>query len=136
MELLPDADALTRFFWTSGQDGQLRIQRCADCRHWLHPPNVRCPRCGSDHLAPEPVSGMATVAAVTVNYQAWLPAQQVPYVIAIVELDDAPEVRLTTNIVQTPAESVTIGQHVRVVFEPRGEFWVPLFAPNDAPWAP
>jgi len=39
-----------------------------------------------------------------------------PYVVAFVELDEGP--RLMTNIVDTPPESVFVGQRVAVVFTP------------------
>jgi uncharacterized OB-fold protein len=62
-----------------------------------------------------------------VNYQAWMPGQEVPYVIARVALDGAPGVYLTTNIVGCPVDAVDIGDRVRVTFEQHGEIYIPLF---------
>lgn len=126
---LPKLDKLNRFFWTSGADGVLRFQRCQDCGHWLHPPGVVCPHCLGSTLVPEPVSGLGTIEALTINCQPWLPGQQVPYAIAIVGLDEAPGVRLTTNIVSAPLESLRIGQRVRVVFEACEDVHLPMFTP-------
>lgn len=126
---LPELTDLTTFFWTSGADGSLRFQRCGDCGHWLHPPGVICPRCLSENIAPQAVSGLATVGAVTINYQAWTPGMTQPYAIAIVELDEQPGLHLTTNIVGVEPESVFIGQRVRVVFEHTDDVWLPLFTP-------
>ncbi len=125
---LPRLDALNTFFWTSGADGRLRMLRCDACGHWLHPPNILCPKCGSEKLSPTPLSGRATIAAYTVNYQPWSPGQKVPYTIAVVELEEQPGLRLTTNIVNS-TEPVWIGQPVKVVFEPREDVWIPLFEP-------
>lgn len=126
---LPQLDDTNRFFWTSGARGELCFLRCGDCGYWLHPPAPLCPQCLSAHVAPEAVSGLATVAAVTTNYQAWVPGIEVPYVIAIVELDEQPGLRLTTNVVDLPVEAVTIGLRVRVVFEAREDVWLPIFTP-------
>ena len=54
---------------------------------------------------------------------------QVPFVVAIVELDEQEALRLTTNIVGVPVETVHIGQRVRVSFDHREDVWLPLFTP-------
>ena len=79
------------------------------------------------------VSGRATVATFTVNYQPWMPGPDLPYVVAIVEIEEQPSVRLTTNIVNCPPEDVHIGMKVQVVFEHRDDgdedVWIPQFEP-------
>ena len=52
--------------------------------------------------------------------------------IAIVELTDAPSIRLTTNIVNCPIEDVCIGMPVQVVFEQFEDVFLPFFAPVGA----
>lgn len=126
---LPLLDEFNRFFWTRGADGRLRVQRCGDCQAWLHPPGPVCPHCQSRRLAPQEVSGLATVEAVTVNHQVWTPDLQVPYAIAWVTLDGVPGVRLTTRIVGVPAERVAIGHRVKVCFVERDEVFLPYFEP-------
>ncbi|BFM08233.1 Zn-ribbon domain-containing OB-fold protein [Halioxenophilus aromaticivorans] len=126
---LPELDDINHFFWTSGEDGLLRFQQCDDCHHWLHPPSVCCPKCLSEKLTPQAVSGQATVGAVSINYQPWMPDMKAPYAIAIVELDEQPGLHLTTNIVGCDPLSVFIGQRVKVVFEPAEDVWLPLFTP-------
>jgi uncharacterized OB-fold protein len=127
--VLPQLDDLNRFFWTSGADGQLRFLRCSDCGHWLHPPGIICPQCLSRNLAPQTVSGLGSIEALTINYQAWSPEQPVPYAVAIVSLDDHESLQLTTNIIGCPPESAFIGQRVRVVFEVIDDVHLPLFTP-------
>jgi uncharacterized OB-fold protein len=126
---LPKLDAVNQGFWTSGQDDVLRFQRCADCGWFQHPPSACCSRCLSEHHGWQPVSGMATVEAVTINYQPWSPGMEVPYAIAIVGLDEQPGLRLTTNIVGVAPDQVHIGQRLRVVFEQADDVWLPLFTP-------
>lgn|SRR5690554_6061141 len=126
---LPKLDDLNRFYWTGGADGQLRVLRCGDCRFWLHPPGIICPQCLSRNLAPEVLSGNGVIEAITVNYQPWMPGQEVPYVVAIVGLDEQEGLQLTTNIVGCPPESAHIGQRVKVVFEEFEDVYLPFFTP-------
>ena len=126
---LPLLDALNRDFWTGGASGELRIYRCRGCGLWLHPPIPMCRRCRSRDTGPEPVSGLGTVFSISINHHPWNPAVPVPYLVAMVELAEQSDVRLVTNIVNCPLEDVYIGQPVRVIFEPHGEIFVPLFQP-------
>lgn len=125
----PADDPLTRFFWTSGADGRLRILRCGTCAYWVHPPSVRCPRCLSADVAPRVVSGRGIVHTFTVNVQQWVPDQP-PYVYAIVELAEQQGLRLTTNVVGCAPEAVEIGMPVRVAFVQRHGVHYPLFTPE------
>jgi uncharacterized OB-fold protein len=125
--VLPRLDSENRFFWTSGAEGKLRFLRCQECATFIHPPRPLCRRCLSENVAPEVVAGTGTIDTYTVNYQAWRPGLEVPYVIARVAIDGAPGVFLTTNIVGCAVEAVDIGDRVRVKFEQQGEIYLPLF---------
>ena len=114
-------------FWTGGRDGELLIIRCTSCGYWIHPPTPRCPHCLSDAVEPQAVSGRGTVYSYTINRQAWVPGLEVPFVIAMVELDEQPGLRLMTNIVDCPTEEVEIGMPVEVAFVERGEAFIPVF---------
>jgi uncharacterized OB-fold protein len=130
--VLPRLTDLNRHFWTGGAQGRLLFLRCGPCGTWVHPPAPVCPACLSRDVAPAAVSGRATVASFTLNHQPWVPAPDHPYAIAIVEIEEQPGLRLMTNVVHCPPESVRIGMPVRVVFEAHGEVWIPLFEPADA----
>jgi len=126
---LPVLTASTRDFWTGGRDGRLLIHRCQECRYWVHPPAGFCPRCEGRYVAAEPASGRATVASFTINHQQWEPDLPVPFVLALVELEEQSDLRLATNIVNCLPEEVSIGMPVQVVFERHEDVWVPLFQP-------
>jgi uncharacterized protein len=134
--LVPSPTGTSRAFWTGGADGQLLIQRCRSCGRFFHPPGPVCWRCRSTDVGPEPVSGRARVAAFTINRQAWIPTFPPPYVVAMVELADEPDVRLVTNVVDIAPEAVEVGMEVEVFFEEWGEgdarVWLPLFRPTRA----
>ena len=130
--LLPRLDDTNEFFWTSGADGRLRVLRCQTCGYYINPPAPICPVDLSKDLAPEPVSGRATVHTFTVNHQQWIPGYDPPYVIAIVEIDEQRDVRLMTNVVGCPPEEVHIGMPVQVTFDQHDDVWLPLFEPAPA----
>ena len=96
--------------------GRLLIARCTKCALWVNPPAADCPDCGGA-LEAQPVSGRGTVFTYTVNYQPFNPAVPVPYVIAIVELDEQADLRIATNIVDCEPDSVYVGLPVEVRFE-------------------
>jgi uncharacterized OB-fold protein len=123
-------DQENEFFWTSGKDGQLRFLRCEGCAYLVHPPAPVCPRCLGHELAPDVVSGRATVHSVTVNHHPWDGTTE-PWAIALVEIEEQADVRLTTNIVGIAPDEITIGMPVRVVFEDHDPVFVPLFAPRQ-----
>ena len=124
---VPQINDDNRDFWTAGRDRELRIVRCNDCGYYIHPPSPRCPRCLSENVEPSPVSGRGRVYTYTVNRRAWSPGLEVPYVIAIVQLDEQPDLRLMTNIVGCSADEVAIDMPVRVEFREQGEAFVPVF---------
>lgn len=125
--MLPALTPLNSFFWTAGREGRLQILRCDACGEWLHPPGPVCPACLSRSLTPRSVSGRGTIETYTINHQAWSPDLPVPYVVAIVSLDDCSAVRLTTNVINCAPQDVRIGDPVRVLFEQHGDIWLPLF---------
>lgn len=99
----------------------------------MSPPAADCPDCGGE-LHAHPVSGRGTVFTYTVNHQPFNPAVPVPYVVAIVELDEQPGLRLAANIVDCEPDSVHVGLRVEVRFERQDldaeSAFVPVFAPR------
>lgn len=75
------------------------------------------------------MSGLGRVYTYTINQRAWSPGLEVPYVIAIVRLDEQPDLRLMTNIVGCEADQVTIDMPVRVEFREQAEVFAPVFRP-------
>jgi acetyl-CoA acetyltransferase/uncharacterized OB-fold protein len=121
----------TQFYWTSGADGVLRLQRCDRCRRFVHPPGPVCPDCRSRDLSIEAVSGEARVASFTINHQQWGLGLPLPYIVAIVTLEDDTRVRLTTSIIDCDIDAVIVGMPVTVRFIRSGRAWIPVFAPRD-----
>lgn len=129
---LPQLDEDNRAFWTRGADGELAICRCQSCQHYIHPPSAACPRCRSVDLRAQAVSGQGRVVSFSVNEQAWVAGQEVPFVLAVVELQEQTGLWVMTNVVGCEPNSVFIGQAVRVCFEHQDDVWIPLFTPVEA----
>lgn len=125
------SNVLNRFFWTAGATAKLLVQRCQSCGHFLHPPGPVCPRCHAFDLRPEAVAGCGTVFTFTVVRRAFHPAfaDDLPYIIAIVELPEQAGLRIVTRIVDCAPSVVSIGMAVTVKFEQDGDDWLPLFVP-------
>ena len=132
--ILPRLTDINRDFWTGGSKGELRFWRCQDCGYYIHPYQPVCPIDHSKNLKTEAVSGKATLATYSVNYQNWMPGPDVPYIVAIVECVEQPALRLTTNLVNCEIDDVKIGIPVRVTFEHHpdadGDIYIPLFEPD------
>jgi len=126
---LPAVNEDNRAFWTGGADGALMIARCGACAYYVHPQVAVCPACESRDVRPERVSGRGEVFSFTVNHKAWLPGLPVPYVLALVELEEQAGLRLPSNIVGCDPESIAIGMKVAVRFEAVEDLHVPLFGP-------
>lgn len=125
---IPD-DGLTADFWAGTRVGELRIQRCRACGTYIHLPRPICRACQSFDLGWEKVSGRGTVYSFTVTMRPFHPyfVDRVPYVMATIALDEQPGLHFLSNVVGTPPDDVRIGQRVRVVFEDRGEYSLPVF---------
>jgi len=124
----PAPDTFSEPYWRGAADGRLVLPRCGQ-GHLSYPPGPACPRCGSRALVPTEVPGAGTVYSFTVVRQSADPAfaDDVPYVVALIELDAQPGLRLLTNIVESDLERITIGAAVEAVYEPRGDQVVPQF---------
>lgn len=131
--LLPEPTPVTKPFWEAAHKHVLSIQRCMDCRMHVFYPRGLCPGCGSDALEWVQASGKGTVYSFTIARRptARELADKVPYVIAIVELDEGPH--MASNVVDCDVESVRVGQPVQAVFEDvSDEITLVHFRPFDA----
>ena len=124
---LPQFSALSRPFWEGCRRHELLLQRCSRCSSYIFYPRATCPTCGSTDLCWRAVSGNATLFAFTIARRAThrLLSDRVPYVIALVELDEGP--RLTSTVVDVPFDHLVTGLRLRVDFEDFGECALPLF---------
>lgn len=127
---IPDVDSAP--FWEALKDGKLMLCRCDDTGKWIHPPLERSRFTGGPvHF--EEVSGEGFIFSYIVVRQPLVPGRIPPYVIAIVELDEQPGLRINAVIAADPAD-VRIGQRVRMNIIDLGDsgFRVPEFVIAEA----
>jgi len=109
----------TQPFWDACRRHELAIQRCTGCGAFRHIPTPVCWRCRSFAHEWVAVSGRGTLFTFGVVHRPQLPALAsiVPFVVALVALDDAPGVRLVTNVVDAKPDELRIGMPLEVVFD-------------------
>ncbi|WP_344014644.1 Zn-ribbon domain-containing OB-fold protein [Streptomyces thermospinosisporus] len=133
--LQPVTDTDGAPFWEYARKGELRVQACADCGELRFPPRPCCPHCRSFVSQWRPMSGRGRIWSYVVPHPPLLPgyAELAPYNVVLVELDDAPRIRLAGNLVfrpgaalnSLPPERIRIGARVRVAFHEGMPQWVP-----------
>lgn len=113
-------------FWEGIAAGELRVPRCSVCGAWQWYPDEMGTCCAGGELAWTPVSGTGTVYTTTTVRRPFLPggAEDVPFRLVFVDLDDAPGVRFVGN---TTDEDVEIGSRVTLSFEETGTRKHPVF---------
>jgi uncharacterized OB-fold protein len=131
----PAPDRLTSFFWDGARQHQLLIQKCHRCGRFQHPPEPVCHHCLSFDLGPGQVSGRGTIYSFEIATHAFHPwfADKIPFVIAVVELAEQPNLKLITNIVDADLATLEIGAEVEVTWRPLDDqFTLPVFRPKSA----
>jgi hypothetical protein len=114
---LPRVDEESRGWWEALARHELYFQRCRDCGTKRLYPRAVCTSCMSSATEWVRASGRGRVYTFTITRQNQAPGfrEELPYVLAIVELDEGP--RLMTNVVGCAPDAVRIGMAVEVVFD-------------------
>ena len=126
----PTPNADTKPFWEACSRGELVYQRCRGCGRPQFFPRSICSHCRGSDLEWKASAGKGAVYTFTVNHRPPNPAfeEDVPYVIALVDLDEG--FRMMMNVRGCDPEAVRIGMRVRVTFEARGEQKIPQALPE------
>jgi uncharacterized OB-fold protein len=121
---VPDPDGAP--FWRYAAQGELRVQTCADCAEPRFPPRPCCPYCRSFASEWRLSSGRGHIWSYVVPHPPLLPdyAAHAPYNVVVVELEDAPRIRLVGNVVggagaaldSVDPRCLRIGSRVQAVF--------------------
>ena len=126
----PLVDATTLPWWQAAAEHRLVVQRCASCSHARFPPAPVCPECRSPDVDWKELSGRGEVYTYTIVHRPIAAEQELPYVIAVIALEDAGGVRMISNIVATKPEAIEIGMPVEVVWEDMSaDLAIPRFRP-------
>ena len=117
-------------YWQAAREHRLALPKCEACQQFWFPPSRTCPHCLSTRFSFETVSGKGKIYSFVTFHRVYRPAfeHDVPYVVALVELDEGP--RLLTNILGVAYDQVTCDMRVEVVFDDfDSEISIPKFRP-------
>ncbi|GAA1005941.1 OB-fold domain-containing protein [Nocardiopsis tropica] len=107
----------TAFYWEGAKVGELRIQRwgATDSPTLRHPPGPMDPN-GDLAAVPDYVvsPGTGTVFSFVVHHHPKVPGKRLPFVVALVELDEG--VRVLGELIDVDPADVRIGMAVHAVF--------------------
>ena len=129
---LPQPTPETQEFWEGAKRHELRLQRCNACGRAYFFPRPFCPNCGSGDVAWFTATGKGRLYSYVISerpapgFKDW-----VPYVIAVVELEEGP--RMMTNIVgvEPNPENLPVDLPVEVTWEQQNDdITLPLFKPS------
>ena len=105
-------DPLSEPFWRAAARHELVVQRCRRCRAHQFFARPLCLGCQATDLEWVSATGLGTIYSMTTVRRQVSPDFPVPYVNALVDLDEGP--RLLTTIV---GGACAIGDRVRVVWK-------------------
>jgi len=127
---LPWPNPTTQPFFDAAAQGRLDLQRCPRDGFFFYP-RSRCPECLSDDWTWQTVSGRGEVVAVTVDRLGHDPALRadVPYVVAIVALEEGP--RMPARIVECDEDALRVGLEVEACFETIDDVTLVRFRPRS-----
>lgn len=120
-------------FWAGCAQERMVVPRCGDCRRFHFYPRRFCPYCDSGDIEWREASGAGTVYSFAVVQKPIEKAfsSLVPYVIAIVELEEG--IRMLSHVVDVSPADMTCGICVRVQYRKVSDtFTVPVFGPGGA----
>lgn len=129
--VLPVVDDVdTGEFFAAAARGELAIRHCEGCGTDLHLPRESCPHCGLLSRTWRTVEPRGTLYSWTVVEHQVHPAHPTPYTAVLVELDDAPGVRLLGHLDGRPR--LRIGQAMQAEMQEVAGVPLPRWRPFDA----
>lgn len=126
---VPRPTALTQVFWDACAEGKLLYQFDSRTETAIFPPRALGSGAPNSSIAWRESAGLGTVYSYTVVWRPQTPAFDVPYVVAIVELDEG--YTMMTNLTNCPPQEVRIGMQVKVTYFDTGQgIFLPFFEPK------
>lgn len=121
-------DGLDAPFWDGLRDETILAQKCDACGRFQWGPEFVCHRCHSLDLSFVPVAGDGVIYS---HERVWHPVHPAlgehgPYIVVLVELPGADNIRFVGNLLGDPEQPLEIGARVEAVFEHHAE--------NDPPF--
>ncbi len=116
---VPDMELpLLQPFWQAAAQGHLKLPRCARCKVFNWYPADQCPECGHVAFNWVKVAPRGKLFSWSVVTRPLFAPYAVisPYIPAIVELVDAPGVRLVTRLVDCDPQTLVMNAPIELMF--------------------
>ncbi|ROM33941.1 hypothetical protein BK648_24590 [Pseudomonas poae] len=116
-------DAWTEPYWNAAREHRLVMPRCTDCGKAREIGAPFCHHCQSQGIEWVQASGKAKIYSYTVVRFALIEAMKecVPYVPAVIQLDDFQDNKLISNVVGVALSDITIGSSVELIWHDRAD---------------
>lgn len=116
---VPETDGLSKPYWDGLRDEKIMVQRCKSCNGWQWGPEWVCHECRSFDLDWVEIEGKAKIYSWE---RVWHPVHTAlrdhgPYIVVLVELPHAGNIRMIGNLLGDPEQDIRIGADVTAVFE-------------------
>jgi len=126
----PMANSTTLPWWEAAAEHRLVVQRCTACEHTRHPPAPICPECRSMESDWKEVPGKGEVYTYTTVHRPVAGNMELPFLIAVIALEESGGLRMISNLVDVSPEDVEIGMPVELVWEDMSDdLAMPRFKP-------
>ena len=115
---LPKPTETDQPHWDGLKRHQVLVQKCDDCGSFLWYPRQMCSNCMSFALTWTEVDPTGTIYSLTTQHHGTGSKfdAELPYSVAVVELDAHPDVKLVGPVNNVTPEEIHIGQRVRGTF--------------------
>lgn len=101
------------FMYEGFSEGELRIQRCLNCKSLRMPPGPSCPHCHSDNWDTVPASGRGRIYSFAIHHHPPIPPWESPHPVVLVDLEEG--VRFLAGLTGDSAD-LAIGMPVELEF--------------------
>jgi uncharacterized OB-fold protein len=115
---IPVPSAESQAYWDGLRDRKLLMPRCDACGKYWFPPSLLCPHCNATKWTWTSTSGRGRIFSYVVYHRVYHPgfADEVPYAVAVVELDEGP--RMVSNVIGIAPDKLACDLRVEVVYQP------------------
>ena len=127
---IPPLNRDSKPFWDSMREGNMRLQRCADCGKVRHYPRPVCDSCHSFGVDWIRASGKGTVHSWTVSHHPFLPGFIVDLPMTLVTVDLEEGVRMCAQMRGVEPGQMAIDMPVELGYEAAtADLTLPIFRP-------
>ncbi|HNI65611.1 MAG TPA: OB-fold domain-containing protein [Pseudomonadales bacterium] len=119
----PANDGLDKPYWEGTRAHKLMVQRCNQCKQYQWGPEQICNHCHSFDLGWAEVAGTGRIYSYERIWHPVHPAlkERGPYLVVLIELPQAGNVRMVGNLLGDGRQEVIIGSAVEAVYEDHNE---------------